>query len=146
MTKEKRPVGRPKKNPAPETPKNPDCEPATKAYVKCLLRKVLPHSHKQDIKFSMSGIGAFAMWFVTAFTTIGLGTTGGSPLPFGWYPPTGYCLVAAAVLSCVAIDLIASREERTWGYLGDPENAEKIKATLKWEWEPPVCKNKDDCE
>ena len=80
MTKEKRPFGRPKKNLAPEPPKNPDREPATKAYVKCLLRKVLPHSHKQDIKFSASGIGAFAMWLVTAFTTIGLGTTGGSPL------------------------------------------------------------------
>jgi len=145
MTKEKRPVGRPKKNPAPETPTNPGCEPATKAYVKCLLRKVLPHSHKQDIKFSASGIGAFVMWFVAILTTLGLGTSdGGGFLPFGWYPPTGYCLAVAAALSCVAIDLGMSGEERTWGYIYDLENTEKIKAIQKWE--PPVCKNKDDCE
>ena len=46
MTEPKRKAGRPRKV-VEEV--NPDCEPATKGYVKCLLRKTRDHSHEQRV-------------------------------------------------------------------------------------------------
>ena len=163
MTEQKRPVGRPRKipvsaivekdgqqfvsledaakllgiKPEEEPVKNPDCEPATRGYVKCLLRKIHHHNHAQDICFGLTGIFAIVMWGVTALTTDGWGT---SPelLPFGWYAPTGYCLLAAISLTCVAIDLIRSDFNTTIRFDPYPDEIEK--------WQPPTCERKKDCD
>ena len=34
---------------AKKKPENPDCEPATKGYVKCVARKTMKHTHMVDI-------------------------------------------------------------------------------------------------
>jgi hypothetical protein len=42
--------GRPKKEEKEEKVENPDCEPATKGFVKCLMRKYdNGHTHEQSV-------------------------------------------------------------------------------------------------
>ena len=54
MTEQKRARGRPKK-----AAENPDCEVATKGYVKCVARKLGEHTH-ENFKIKMSdGVLAF---------------------------------------------------------------------------------------
>ena len=38
-------------------PENPDCEPATKGYVKCLIRKTRDHTHGHDICWGATFLG-----------------------------------------------------------------------------------------
>lgn len=45
-TEVKRGRGRPWKVVEPDATKNPDCEPATKGFVKCVVRKAAEHKHK----------------------------------------------------------------------------------------------------
>lgn len=68
----KRGRGRPRKDGQPaqaSKPKNPDCEPATKGYVKCMIRTTRDHTHGQDIK---SGSVIFGVIFGTAIFLIAI--------------------------------------------------------------------------
>ena len=129
MTKEKRPVGRLKKNPAPETPKNPDCELATKAYVKCLIRQFYPViSVNYAPRAMIWGIVGLLFGVMTYIRELGVGTSGGI-----------FLMAAITIVSfMLAInDLIAFG-----AYSADTRfNLKFVK-----KWEPPVCKDKNDCE
>lgn len=63
MTTPKRKVGRPRKV-VEEV--NSDCEPASKGYVKCLLRKTRDHTHR--------GFPLYTIMFSGAIFAIGVGT------------------------------------------------------------------------
>ena len=73
----KRGRGRPRKDGQPNkssssvpVQKNPDCEPATKGYVKCIARQVSDHRHEQNfIPFFNCAI-AIICWFVIVYAIV----------------------------------------------------------------------------
>ena len=66
----KRGRGRPRKDGQPvhsSKPKNPDYEPATKGYVKCIARKLADHTHKRplpmlNLSVAIAGYTSGACW------------------------------------------------------------------------------------
>ena len=48
------------------TPKNPDCEPATRGYVKELMRKYSVHKHEQNGDCSIIFVATLASWLITS--------------------------------------------------------------------------------
>jgi hypothetical protein len=94
----KRSVGRPRKNAKKQ--ENPDCEVATKGYVKCLMRKMIKHDNyqyyynkeggSQGIPSMLGGILAFFGWASAMIT-------GGEP-----YAAWGCGIVmAVCVITCL---------------------------------------------
>jgi hypothetical protein len=79
------------------TPKNPDCDPATKGYVKDLMRKTRDHTHMFDNFPFFSILGTVCGTAVTMGFLAGIGTTPGF-VAWGWYPPVGPSL--AFTLAC----------------------------------------------
>ena len=121
-------------------PENPDCEPATKGYVKCLIRKTKDHNHPQDSKYFFTGVTAIIGWFCV-FLSI--------------FPPTPPSLLSAvavqnqsamiafsAACTVFCIDMIRMDDETT-GVNSDPIG--RIYRLLK-KYERPVCKDKEVCE
>lgn len=82
--------------------KNPDCEPATKGYVKSLLRKTREHTHHYANFPFFSLLGTIGGFFITFAFAMGLGTTT-SFVAWGWYPPVGPSI--AFTLSCLVLFL-----------------------------------------
>ncbi|MDD3019849.1 MAG: hypothetical protein PHX61_02565 [Alphaproteobacteria bacterium] len=159
MTEPKRPVGRPRKiplsaivekegmqfvslkdaerilgiKPEEEPIKNPDCEPATKAYVKCTLRKLL-HKRYEVSHYDNCGHLSFA---VSALSALGSLTLLASQ----------YANSTPAV-TCYSITILSTISWIEWMWHGnssititDSENPKEIE-----NWEPPVCESKRDCE
>lgn len=82
--------------------KNPDCEPATKGYVKSLIRKTREHTHRFDNFPFFSLLGTIGGFFITFAFAMGLGTTPGF-VAFAWYPPVGPSI--AFTLACLVFSL-----------------------------------------
>jgi hypothetical protein len=166
MTEQKRPVGRPRKipvsaivekdgrqfvsledaakllgiKPEEEPTKNPDCEPATRGYVKCLLRKNLEHKHEQNTSGDLSIVVAAFGWVATtlAWSLSCLSNVSPSLLTVldAWSVPLSLFSVAMTV---VAFDM---------GYIGvsltTSVEGECPKEIQKWQL--PTCEKKKDCE
>lgn len=64
----KRGRGRPRKDGQPvkssSKPKNPDCEPASKAFVKCIARKMHSHTHEQSVDGSLLLLTTIGLWVI----------------------------------------------------------------------------------
>ncbi len=125
----KRRVGRPRKQ-----PENPDCEPATKGYVKCLMRKSLAHSHAQNVTFGVIASALVIGGLLTLCLALGEGQTWKALSP-QWFAPmlmfTMSCLV-------VMIDLMRSDAERVCC-----NSTSGINEIQKYE---PPCEPKRGCE
>jgi len=117
--------------------KNPDCEPATKGYVKCLMRKIHTHYHGQNISCVFTLSGAACGWFITLMACFGFGTSA-TASPFGFYPPVGYGLILSIVLTLVGLDLCYSNNACV-------STEEDIPSVIK-KYTPPTCEKKDECE
>jgi hypothetical protein len=159
MAEPKRPVGRPRKipvsaivekdgqqfiplkdaerilgiKPEEEPVKNPDCEPATKAYVKCTLRKLLHKKYK--IKHNDdAGMLSFAVLCIGGIISL--------LVMMSHYSTTIY----ATILYSVTIGLLFNIIEWMVHYsssieIKSSENPKEIER-----WEPPVCENKTGCD
>jgi len=159
MIEQKRPVGRPRKipvsaivekdgqqfisledaakllgiKPEEEPVKNPDCEPATKGYVKCLLRKTRDHSHA----FGLAGgdlwaTGTMCGWIISMIAFIGART---NTTCSEWLP----ALVAFSIVCTIGVSEFARMSgEVTAGLKDTPKAIQK--------WQPPMCERKKDCD
>lgn len=85
--------------------KNPDCDPATKGYVKELIRKTRDHKHMNCIFPFFSLLGALCGALATLVFAMGMGTTHGF-VALDWYPPVGPSL--AFTLACLVFFLDTS--------------------------------------
>ena len=85
--------------------KNPDCDPATKGYVKSLIGKTREHTHRFDNFSFFSSLGTLCGAAATLAFAMGMGTT---PVfvAFAWYPPVGPSL--AFTLACLVFFLDTS--------------------------------------
>jgi hypothetical protein len=138
MTEEKkRGRGRPKKE---EKVENPDCEPATKGFVKCLMRKYdNGHTHKQR------GGGLAMIALALLFGVVWLAcVTMPNPSMGANQPLYAWMFGSLAAVSVVAAYEIASIGE---GRTTEPNNTmwcthpEYIR-----KYEPPTCEPKKECE
>ena len=135
MTAEKRGRGRPRKNPQEESgQKNPDCEPATKGYVKCLCRKISEHRHPQNA-FPFLAIGATAISSIVIILELITPATN-SFSECEWYSMCTI-LIVGIIMAIDTIGFISL--ERT----GKPT---EYNANIIKRYEPPVCKDKSECE
>jgi len=115
-------------------PKNPDCDPATKGYVKDLIRNTREHTHRFDNFPFFSLLGALCGTAATFAFAMGMGTTPGF-VAWGGYPPVGPSI--AFTLACFVFFLGAfdmSVEGIRWSEC-NPEELQK--------YTPP---RKDGCE
>ena len=85
--------------------KNPDCEPATKGYVKTLIRKTRDHKHIFPNFPFFSLFGTIGGTAATLGFAMGIGTTSGF-VAWGWYPPVGPSI--AFTLACLLFFLDTS--------------------------------------
>lgn len=95
---------------------NPDCDPATKGYVKCLLRKTWYHNHEQHVDGAPSGI---AVMFGVMGTLLAFLCTFYSPaipafesIGKAWLIPLFLFTIAMGVIFC-ELDAIASSYTET---------------------------------
>ena len=117
--------------------KNPDCEPATKGYVKCLLRKTWYHKHRLTGSGWLLLISVMFGWIFT----IGFGSVLVSPSDFNlqvttaqqWFPSTLLFSLATTVflIEAVLLEVEGRKEEM-------PTEIQK--------YSHPVCEKKDECE
>jgi len=113
----KRRVGRPRKQ-----PENPDCEVATRGYVKCVARNISHHNHKQrcfPIITLLLSVSSVAIWVLSL---------------------NQFALGLAIVSTAVLIDLwfvFDNRMETREALLDNPEAIQK--------YEPP-CEPKRGCD
>lgn len=105
--------------------KNPDCDPVTKGYVKCLMRKTYNHRHESYSRFPIV-VAAAAVGFLALFPGV----------PSEWVPSF---VVGAIVCTVVAVDSLLCDRETTYPRDGRFELLQEYK-------EPEVCKKKDVCE
>jgi hypothetical protein len=137
MTEAKRGRGRPKKEDKVE---NPDCEPATKGFVKCLMRKYdNGHTHEQRS-------GGWPMLCLSVLFLAVLFVCGVTPNPsMGANQPlyTWVFGLLAVVSGVAAYEVAAIGEDRTtvpnnkmWS--DHPDYIRK--------YEPPKCEPKKGCE
>ncbi len=112
-------------------PKNPDCEPATKGYVKCIARKGIcssVHRHEESNSLSMIlGIFSTIMFILAMFA--------GYPSDHAKWGPV-IIIFAIIGISC-ALSLILDNNTE-YVRLASPD---EIK-----EYEPPTCTEKNECE
>ena len=131
----KRGRGRPRKDGQPvqsRKPENPDCEPATKGYVKCIARKTLKHQHKKDSCYGITLLGALVGWFWLLGNAMVIPTRQLTETHF-------YILLAATtVLTLLSIDLVRAEDDCT--FTPDTE------FPVIQKYEPPTCEKKEECE
>jgi len=120
---------------AVKPPKNPDCEPATKGYVKSLIRKTIDHTHIFVAEPFFTVFGTVGGLLATIVFAMGFGTTQYF-IAWGWYPPVGPSI--AFTLTCFVVFLDSF--ESAVGRITDPIPTELQKYT------PPACEKKDECE
>lgn len=108
----------------PKEPTNPDCEPETKGFVKCIVRKIL----YRDVK-GYSG-SAFIWLLLTVLFTIPLVTCGGND-PHAWIFG---CMIMIS-LSLAAHDQLLSIHK-----------GETVEEEYLQKYQPPTCEKKNECE
>ena len=116
-----------------DAPKNPDCDPATKGYVKCLLRKTREHTHV--LRFSglpsglglIMGVGLSCVCIMDRFSN-----THGTF--FNQY--AGLIFTFTAIMGCMFYEFINLKSE---------EVETPLPTELK-RYTPPTCEKKEECE
>jgi hypothetical protein len=118
--------------------KNPDCEPATRKYVKCLLRKYTQHKHEPCGFWLASIIGAvigwlftFAVYTVSAYPKDLYSTSVANT----WLIPLFLFSVACTIFT-YEIHYIA-----TTNTTSDTTTHPELD-----EYTPPTCEKKDECD
>jgi hypothetical protein len=114
------------------TSKNPDCKPATRGYVKELMRKTREHTHEFTGEPFFTGFGALIGFVATIGFALGMGTTPNF-VAWGWYPPVGPSI--AFTLACFMFFL--DNVEISVKGISEPTPKELYRYT------PP---RKDECE
>lgn len=111
---------------------NPDCEPATKAYVKCIARKLQKsseHKHQTYLGWSIVVIGILS--------ALALMCGAGSLTDINW-TTIGFVFV-----------LLAFVRMFEW-FIGEDHNTTKSNGIADIpqikKYEPPVCKDKKECD
>jgi hypothetical protein len=95
---------------------NPDHDPATKGYVKCLLRKTRDHTHVQVRAGNWVDVCAIGGWTTLALVYV-LQHTGSAPFPAEWWAAIAMFSVACTAM---AIDKCEDENENT----GSPDPSE----------------------
>ena len=113
--------------------KNPDCEPATKEYVKCLMRKTREHTHTIYWNGVPTGLGALCGWFLLMFCLMDKITSDGHLFANQY---AGLILVFTIIMSCVFYEFTTLRSEGIENFL--PSDLKK--------YTPPACEKKEECE
>lgn len=118
--------------------KNPDCEPATKGYVKCLIRRTAQHTHEMrgDCLFTL----AFAiLTWITTFTMY-LCTFSINPdtvrVANQWMIPI---FLVSVLSTTVVIDAFRTSDLHTCS------NYDNTNYKIVGKYKPPEC-TKHDCE
>lgn len=144
---EPRPRGRPKKVVAvPKEEINPDCQPATRGYVKCIARKIFKES--KHVHKSPQPLVGFVMLFSFINVFITAASWASSPTHEG-----SIWVIIAAIFWVSLEALIAV----VGSCLVSPEIDESLTGTLSWDnpnldpaFEkhtppPPICEKKEEC-
>lgn len=108
---------------------NPDHDPATKGYVKCLLRKTRDHTHEQTANGDWCVLGAGMCWFYVIMSWFLSVVTMGK-FVLGMEHAFGF--MTALTLSIVALEFIDTGSSNTGS--PDPSEPKCIR-----EYTPPSC-------
>ena len=127
----------PKERNAKKEEKNPDCEPATKGYVKCLLRKTYDHKHHLDGSgLLLLASVAFGWMFTIVFGSVLVSPSSSFNVSITtaqqWFPPT-FLFSLAVTVFLIEVALL------------EVEGRKKEMPTEILKYSPPVCEKKDDC-
>lgn len=104
---------------------NPDTEPATKGYVKCLLRKTREHTHPQRIRYGASALGLCLGCAILVFAIIVKDTTTFDALG-SWIPAITMFSIACGL---ICVDNNGSDEATTYYSKQNPKCIKKFKPT-----------------
>jgi hypothetical protein len=138
MTGTKKPVGRPRKV---KEPGNPDCAPATKGFVKCMLRTLIKessHGHDFEGDTVAATLGAFSIVGIFA-TGLGFIITMGNPTTSWWSSVLAsmFMMFITITIACLLADVRTDRSKINDGDIPWSFNA----------YTPPgVCAPKKGCE
>jgi hypothetical protein len=85
-----------------EIPKNPDCEPATKGYVKSLIRKTREHTHHSRCDGSITVITLCGGWLITFILGVFImsGSSSAQELGNKWFIPFFLFSIAMTCTFC----------------------------------------------
>jgi hypothetical protein len=100
---------------------NPDCDPATKGYVKCLLRKTRDHTHQQMGGGNWIDLCAICGWFTLAMVVVFINASRTSPFPEEWW-------AAITMFSIACTAMAVDKYETTYTGSPDPKEPACIKA------------------
>lgn len=135
MTEAKRGRGRPKKV---VEPINPDYEPATKGFVKCIARKLNAHKHTMDFNSILSyHVYSNLFLFVISACVAKMAVDTHDVLLI---VVSLLCAGAAIVILCAAAnEYVEQSTSDTKNYSGEINKAIQ-------KYEPPTCEPKKECE
>jgi TM2 domain-containing membrane protein YozV len=115
--------------------KNPDCEPATKGYVKCLMRKTREHTHNCQWDGSPTFLLMFAGWFgsvILGASCISI-DKGMQNIGNQYFVPV---VLFTILITCLFYEFMK---------LEIVEINRSLPSDLK-RYTPPTCEKKDECE
>lgn len=101
-------------------PKNPDCEPATKGFVKCIARKLVNFDQEADI-----GIGV--MWFLFLVVSCLI------------FQCSNYTSETAKILVLITLAFVINR------LMIVISNVDRSRFHIIQKYEPPKCEQKKEC-
>ena len=145
MTEVKRGRGRPRKVVEPEAPKNPDCEPATKGFVKCIARTVVNESVKHTHPFGRDllseNLCAVSLLGVFGFGLVAICEYGALNI-HGWFPTCvlGFLISVGITGATIVTSEQTERGGQTWR--GEYQWGHPIPQIQKYE---PPCEKKKEC-
>ena len=126
----KRGRGRPRKDGQlnwSSMPANPDCEPASKGYVKCIARALTKHVIDDSDAYVISAV---------AWLTLTLGFWGSTG--FNFYQSIPITIIGAVMFMLFVHDTLL------WYLIGHHATIKAYPFMEKYE--PPACKEKQECE
>ena len=139
---EKRPVGRPRKNPrlasqqaTIDAIETPDCEPATKGFVKCIARKTSTHTHPIDCE-ELHAVIVLTNSSVILCLGVILAYASGA---------TGAAIVIGGVTCLCIMFVYVINDRRRYEQTGGVEVCGSTYEAIQ-KYEPPKCEEKKECE
>ena len=110
--------------------RNPDREPATKGYVKCLIRNTREHTHRYNDYPLLSSLGLGIGWMVAIIILVAQSRSGLNSLG----------AVIAFALACTITFLDGIYKNDSTEGVRESTNPKIIQ-----KYNPPPCKQSDDC-
>jgi hypothetical protein len=118
-------------------PKNPDCEVATKGYVKCIARKTTKHAHAQTCRSTFTLLSVLFLtcsWVVCAFII--------HDSTIAWISGVGALMMVAVALDH---DADYAGKTETSDIDGNPITPHGYPEYLQ-KYTPPTCEKKKECD